>query len=107
MQPAFGLVRSQPGPRRPGLVARGVRFLVRKAYGTKRRTSIPFLLCLRTGITSLGTTPREHKLMEGAKVAGWRLKEFDEEHAVVHRATQGAKNAWLGLKQVVVIAIVL
>lgn len=43
---------------------------------------------------------RVRQLVEGARVTGCRLKEFDEEHAVVHRATEGAKKAWLGFKQV-------
>lgn len=40
------------------------------------------------------------QLVEGAQAAGCRLREFDEEHAVVHRATEGAKKAWFGFKQV-------
>lgn len=44
--------------------------------------------------------------MEGTRVAGCRLKEFDEEHAVVHRATEGAKKAWLGFRQVMVVVVV-
>lgn len=40
------------------------------------------------------------QLVEGARVTGCRLRDFDEEHAVVHRATESAKTAWLGFKQV-------
>ncbi|CAM9605082.1 unnamed protein product [Ectocarpus sp. 12 AP-2014] len=39
------------------------------------------------------------RLINGAKVTGWRLKQFDQEHAVVHRATEGAKKAWRDFKQ--------
>lgn len=40
------------------------------------------------------------QLVESAKTTGRRLKEFDREHAVVHRATQGAKQAWRDLRHV-------
>ncbi|CBN73933.1 expressed unknown protein [Ectocarpus siliculosus] len=39
------------------------------------------------------------RLVNGAKITGWRLKQFDQEHAVVHRATDGAKKAWRDFKQ--------
>ncbi|CAM9357498.1 unnamed protein product [Ectocarpus fasciculatus] len=39
------------------------------------------------------------RFVNGAKITGWRLKEFDKEHAVVHRATEGAKKAWRDFKQ--------
>ncbi|CAM9314170.1 unnamed protein product [Ectocarpus sp. 12 AP-2014] len=39
------------------------------------------------------------RLVNGAKITGWRLKQFDQEHAVVHRATEGAKKAWRDFKQ--------
>ena len=40
------------------------------------------------------------KVAQGARRAGDRLKELDREHAVVHRTTEGAKQAWRGVKQV-------
>lgn len=42
----------------------------------------------------------EEQLVKGARTAGWRLKEFDREHAVVHRVTEGTKQAWRGVKEV-------
>lgn len=47
--------------------------------------------------------PQQSQFVNGAKITGWRLKEFDQEHAVVHRATEGAKKAWRDFKQVTVL----
>lgn len=38
--------------------------------------------------------------MQGAKTVGSKLSDFDREHAVVHRTTEGAKKAWFDFKQV-------
>ncbi|CAM9188727.1 unnamed protein product, partial [Scytosiphon promiscuus] len=39
------------------------------------------------------------RLVDGARMAGWRLRKFDQEHAVVHRATEGTKKAWLDVQE--------
>lgn len=39
------------------------------------------------------------QLAEGIQSAARGFREFDEEHAVVHKATEGAKQAWRDLRQ--------
>lgn len=40
------------------------------------------------------------QVADSFKSAGRGLREFDEEHAVVHKATEGIKDAWKGVRQV-------
>ncbi|CAN0128167.1 unnamed protein product, partial [Laminaria digitata] len=40
------------------------------------------------------------RIAQSTRKAGDRLKDLDREHAVVHRTTEGAKQAWRGVKQV-------
>ena len=39
-------------------------------------------------------------MADGTRTAAHRIRKFDQEHTVVHRATEGVKQVWRGLKEV-------
>lgn len=44
--------------------------------------------------------PGGRQMVEGVKSAARGLRHFDEEHELVHKATEGAREAWRGLREV-------